>query len=719
MPTIWSDEKKSVSGATIGSKLFLASNTNIVETRFATVQDIPPTTITGVMVSMAAIVMDDSLPGAENTDESDRLVEQMIVPSQVPTMSGNEVIPEEAGHEYDRAMLVYKAENVVRVADTDTAAATISIPITQKKVPPDIQPHDDPSQGRRHSNSHQIACLDKSSSWLDKGQCVTGDMVMLEVTVEVRINTVEMRCEEIQHEADNTMESEQLREKMFVSRQASSCMDDAATTKISLGKSSYGVEYDVANNVDYIKTDQVTARKFMRELSRKARLETPLSPSTGQCPVGPPPPRPDTLPPPPASPPIPTTPTVSPPLPTRSLVRNDTAEIKEFDDGNVDDVRGPVGGEEEDVDTGVCGIRMQEQLRTRRSVTLPKEAFDKSAKKFVEKPAAPPPKVKIAIRMNIVAYGKYDPMLEGRLTHTFLEKMTRDEFIQPYVSVSTADSGVQANIIGVKHGNNILFVADRFSSWQRLYPAPPGKVDGKLSTQPPPATSMRPPPPHAATSPTNGYSGFGFEDIEELDSVVDDVRVQVDDREAVLDQVDDGRIGRHLVDDREAALVQDDGAVRDKVGGDGDDEGTGVVVGALTIRQPATKFFPPPPATMLTSTTTTRSPARREDLRLGFADIEELCEYGAADDVHEQVNDREPAQDEVEGGEVVRHPDDDGGAVQELVGGDGDVQEPGGDEEVPKEMSRKLRRPNVIYSTEEYDLSSMKTRSRRQLRRMG
>ena len=99
----------------------------------------------------------------------------------------------------------------------------------------------------------------------------------------------------------------------------------------------------------------------------------------------------------------------------------------------------------------------------------------------------------------------------------------------------------------------------------------PTTVDGKLSTQPPPT--------HAATSPTNGYSGFGFEDIEELDSVVDDVRVQVDDREAVLDQVDDGRIGRHLVDDGEAALVQDDGvgAVRDKVSGDDDDEGTGGV----------------------------------------------------------------------------------------------------------------------------------------------
>jgi hypothetical protein len=122
---------------------------------------------------------------------------------------------------------------------------------------------------------------------------------------------------------------------------------------------------------------------------------------------------------------------------------------------------------------------------------------------------------------------------------------------------------------------------------------------------------------------------------------------------------------------------------------------------------------------MLPSTTPSRSPARCEDLRLGFTDIEKLCEYSDAADAHEQVNDREPAQDEVEGGEVGRHQDDGGGAVQDLVGGDGDVQEQGGDVKVSKEMSRKLRRPNVTYSTEEYDLSSLKTRNRRQLRRMG
>jgi hypothetical protein len=278
-----------------------------------------------------------------------------------------------------------------------------------------------------------------------------------------------------------------------------------------------------------------------------------------------------------------TTPTVSPPIPTRSLARHDIAEIAEFDDGHVGDVRGPVGGEEEDVDTGMCGIRLREQLRTRRSVTLSKEAFDKSAKKFVEKPAAPPPKVKIAIRMTIEVYDKYDPVMEGRLTNTFLEKMkTGNELAQPYVSVSTADIGVQAEILGVKHGNNLLFVADRFSGWRQVYPAPPGKFNGrflrdnlascniteqpsKLNTKLPPAQTKRqtttepstPPPAATSTTPTRSLSQslptpmrslsrhgdprLGFADIEELDdSVVDDVREQVDDREAAIVQDDGG-----------------------------------------------------------------------------------------------------------------------------------------------------------------------------------
>jgi hypothetical protein len=144
----------------------------------------------------------------------------------------------------------------------------------------------------------------------------------------------------------------------------------------------------------------------------------------------------------------------------------------------------------------------------------------------------------------------------------------------------------------------------RFSSWKQIYPAPPEifasrniveqlpkpniefppsqtkrQTATKPSTLPPPTISRRPPPPHAVTSLTHGDPGFGFEDIEELDSVVNDVREQFDDREAVQDQVDDGKIGRHRDDDGEAALDQDDGvgAVRDKVGEDGQDEGTGGV----------------------------------------------------------------------------------------------------------------------------------------------
>jgi hypothetical protein len=155
------------------------------------------------------------------------------------------------------------------------------------------------------------------------------------------------------------------------------------------------------------------------------------------------------------------------------------AAIGDASSSDLGDVRDPVGGEGEDIDTGMCGIRMQEQLRTRRSVTLSKEVFDKSAKKFVEKQAAPPPKVKIAIHMNIEAYGRYDPVLECRLIITYMEQMmTRIELIQHYATIVTADGGAQANIPGDKHGNNSLIVADRFSGWQQLYPAQPGKLDG-------------------------------------------------------------------------------------------------------------------------------------------------------------------------------------------------------------------------------------------------
>jgi hypothetical protein len=88
-------------------------------------------------------------------------VQQTEVNADVPT---DEVTATQAGHEDDHAMLI----------DDKVPTPLLN---TEKKVPPDIQPHDDPSQGHLHSNSYQIACLDKSSLWLDKEQCVTGDMV--------------------------------------------------------------------------------------------------------------------------------------------------------------------------------------------------------------------------------------------------------------------------------------------------------------------------------------------------------------------------------------------------------------------------------------------------------------------------------------------------------------------------------------------------------------
>jgi hypothetical protein len=287
----------------------------------------------------------------------------------------------------------------------------------------------------------------------------------------------------------------------------------------------------------------------------------------------------------------------------------DAATTGDVSSNDLGDVQDPIGGEVEDIDTGMCAVRMQEQLITRRSVTLSSEVFDKSAKNFVEIPAAPPPKMKIAIRMNI----------EGH------------------------DSGVQG------------------SGWQRLYLAQPGNFDGSRRMTLRPGRFVR--KLHlSGTGPLYKYLRYEFP----------------------------------------------------------------TTVGAQTTRQPATKCFPPPPATILPSTTPSRSPARCESLRFGIEDIEELD--SVVDDVRVQVDDRETVQDQFDDGRIGRHLGDDGeavlvqddgvGAVQNKVGGDDDDEGTGGVEEIPRIRSDTLRRPNVSYSTEKYDLSFVKTRSRRQLRRI-
>jgi hypothetical protein len=640
-------------------------------------------------------------------------------------------------------LLVGDDHPVMAVASASTVTPDFTKPVSKMKVPPDLQPTNSSLANDSHDVETDVA---KVVAYIDIRQSTGTQLPVLQLTPTVPTRSL-LGPPTPPWPPTTISRPPASREMMFVSRPVSSRMDDSATTKIPLAKYSYGVEYGVADNVNYIDTGQVTARRFVRELSRKGSLEIPFSPSPAQRPVWPPPPRPDTWPPPPTSPLIKDSSSnirakvfkMLPKLlfiygvdkngpeamnddefdsgkeeeerdsedddgPGFSVVYDNTALFDEADFdaaaigdvsiSDLGDVRDPVGGEGEDIDTGMCGVRMQEQLRTRRSVSLSKEAVDKSAKKFVEKPAAPPPKVKIAIHMNIEVYGRYDPVLECRPTITYMEQMmmTRNELIQHHATVVTADGGAQANIPGDKHGNNSLIVADRFSGWQQLYPAQPGKLDGSRRMTLRSRRFVRE-LHQSGTGPLYKY-----------------LRYEIPTTMVALPEVDGSpQQPTTIIDMRE--LHPGKICLEQKLPKPNSELPT-----AQTIRQPATKFFPPPPATMVTSTTPTRSPVRHEDLRL---DIAELCKHSVAADVHEQVNDRKPAQDEVEDGEVVRHQDDWGVAVRELVGGDGDVQEPGGDEEVPKEMSRKLRRPDVINSTEEYDLSSVKTRSRRQLRRMG
>ena len=95
-----------------------------------------------------------------------------------------------------------------------------------------------------------------------------------------------------------------------------------------------------------------------------------------------------------------------------------------------------------------------------------------------------------------------------------------------------------------------------------------------------------------------------------------------------------------------------------------------------------------------------------------------------------QQSQQEPddARDKVDGREAVRGPDDGGvvcqdqvndeEAVRDQVGGDDAVQGPVGDEGIQRKRPTRQKRQNVRYSKEEYDLSSVRTRSRRQIRRM-
>ena len=97
-------------------------------------------------------------------------------------------------------------------------------------------------------------------------------------------------------------------------------------------------------------------------------------------------------------------------------------------------------------------MRFRRQLKQRRSVTLSNEEFDKVLQKFVKKPAAPPPTIKITVRLDIAAYVEHDPVLDARLTEEFLNKLkSRGEPMPPHQVTATTDTGAQAIIMGHTH----------------------------------------------------------------------------------------------------------------------------------------------------------------------------------------------------------------------------------------------------------------------------
>ena len=92
--------------------------------------------------------------------------------------------------------------------------------------------------------------------------------------------------------------------------------------------------------------------------------------------------------------------------------------------------------------------------KNRINVTLKNEEFDHYLNKYVERKPAPPPKINVSIKLDIRSYKTHDPPLECKIALDYVQKC-KDSKLQPYVAASTADTGAQANILGLNHLNKL------------------------------------------------------------------------------------------------------------------------------------------------------------------------------------------------------------------------------------------------------------------------
>ena len=65
------------------------------------------------------------------------------------------------------------------------------------------------------------------------------------------------------------------------------------------------------------------------------------------------------------------------------------------------------------------------------------------------------PKIKVSVKLNIQAYKSHSPPLKIMINKEYVKKMTITNMINPYLSVSTGDTGAQVIILGHNHLNKV------------------------------------------------------------------------------------------------------------------------------------------------------------------------------------------------------------------------------------------------------------------------
>ena len=97
----------------------------------------------------------------------------------------------------------------------------------------------------------------------------------------------------------------------------------------------------------------------------------------------------------------------------------------------------------------------KEELNTwinkRINATLRNKEFDHHLNKYVERKPEGGPTIQVSVKVDIRSYKSHSPPLECRLSrNTFNSKKL---VLRPYIVASTADTGAQANILGLNHLN--------------------------------------------------------------------------------------------------------------------------------------------------------------------------------------------------------------------------------------------------------------------------